>query len=168
MDLHQSANRVWNLYRAYARWHLDQDWNIEPWEAEYVYRYIRVAHLRCLSFEFSHCDQVTQVAFRASVVPIVVEVHPCLCASTVCVDSLVCQFAEHDSRPFDFPKPLLGVILSQPSPCYSRRTQRCAILHLELWHVVSWLVVVFAQLRCTKTLFQPFWRYSKQDASRTV
>jgi hypothetical protein len=59
---------------------------IERWEAEYVYTHIRVAHL---VFRSSNCDQVAQVAFRAEVAPVVVEVHPCLCASSVSVDSLL-------------------------------------------------------------------------------
>jgi len=101
---------------------MDQDWQIGLWEAEYVYTHIRVAHLLFWNIEFCHCDHVAQVVFRASVSPVMVDVHLCHCASSQSVDSLLCQFGKGDSRPFDYPESLPGVFLSQPSPSYARET----------------------------------------------
>jgi len=81
MDHHQSAYQEWNRYRACDPWHMDQNWKIERWEAEYVYLHIRVAHLLFRSFEFSQCHWMAQVAFRVWAAPVVVEVHRCLSAS---------------------------------------------------------------------------------------
>jgi len=44
------------------------------------------------------------------------EVHPCLCASSVSVDSLQWHFGKNGSRRYDFHKPSPGVVLSQHSP----------------------------------------------------
>jgi hypothetical protein len=56
----------------------------------------------------------------------VVEVHPCLCASSLSVDALVCHFGQEGSRLFDFHEPWQGVFLSQPSPCYPQETKQSA------------------------------------------
>jgi len=104
---------------------------------EYVYKHIRVAHPLFQSFDFPHCHQAVKVAFRASVVPVVVEVDLCLCDSSESVDSLPYHFGKEESRPFDFPESLPGVFLSQPSPCFARGTQHPTSSLLELWPVVS-------------------------------
>jgi len=119
-------------------------------------------------FEFSHCHQVTQVAFLADVACIVVEVHACLCASSMSVDSLLCQFGKERSRLFNFHKPLLGVFLLQPSPCFTQEAQHPASSLPRLWLDDSWLVVAFPLLRRMKTLLWLLWSYSRQDACRTV
>jgi len=152
MDLHQSANLEWNLYRAWDPWHMDQDWQIERREARNVYTHIRVAHLLFRCFELSHYHSVAQVEFRALVAPVVVVVHPFLCTSCESVDSLLCHLGKEGSRPLDFPEPLPGVFLSQPSPCYAWQTQCPAYSLLELQRLVSWLVVAFPQSQCAKTL----------------
>jgi hypothetical protein len=72
MDHHQWANPEYNLYHACDPWHMNQDWKIEHWEAEYVYTHSRVAH-RLL--RTSLCHQLVQVAFRAKVAPVMVEVY---------------------------------------------------------------------------------------------
>ena len=51
------------------------------------------------------------MAFRASVAPVVEEVHLCHCASSESVDSLLCQFGKEESHPFDFPEQMPGVCL---------------------------------------------------------
>jgi len=48
-----------------------------------------------------------------------VEMHEFLCASSVSADSLLNHFSMEGSWPYDFYKPLPGVILSQPSPFYA-------------------------------------------------
>jgi hypothetical protein len=58
---------------------------VERWDAEYVDTQMRVAHHLLWS---THRYPIAQVAFRAVVAPIVVEVHQCLCASSRSVDSL--------------------------------------------------------------------------------
>ena len=77
------------------------------------------------------------MAFRASVAPVVVEVHLCLCASNESVDSLLGHLGKGDRRQFDFLKPLPGVSLSQPSPCQARETKHPASSLLELRRMVS-------------------------------
>ena len=107
---------------------------MEPWEAEYVYIHIRVAHLL---FRSSRCNHMVQVAFRAEVMPIAVEVHPDLCTSSVSVDSLLCHVGKEGSCSCEFHEPLLGVFLSQSSTCYARETQYPASSLLRLWREVS-------------------------------
>ena len=63
------------------------------------------------------------MAFWAEVAPVVVEVHTCLCTSSVSANSLLCHFGKEGSHPFDFHELLPDVIVSQPSPCYARETQ---------------------------------------------
>jgi len=105
---------------------MDQDWKIERWREEYVYTHIRVAHLLFRSIDFSHHHHVAQVAFQANVVPVVVVVHLCLGASSVCVDSLLCHFGKEARHPFDFDECLPGVFLSQLLPCHDGGTQHPA------------------------------------------
>jgi hypothetical protein len=107
---------------------------IERWEAKYVYTHMRVAYLL---FRTSHRHQLAQVAIRAAVGPVLVEVHPCLCASSMSLDFLWCHFGKEGSRPFDFREPLPGVFRSQPSPCYARETQHPASSLLVLRREVS-------------------------------
>ena len=69
---------------------------IEHGEREYVYTHMRVAYLL---FRTSHHHQLAQVAIRAAVAPVLVEVHPCLCASSVSGESSLSHFAKEDSSP---------------------------------------------------------------------
>ena len=147
---------------------MDQDWKSKSWDAEYVYTDIRVAHLLFRSVDFPHCHQVAQVAFRASVAPVVVEFHSCLCTSSESVECLLRNFYKEDSRPFDFHNPLPCVCLSHPSPSYARATQHRASSFLRLWRVVSRSVVAFPLSRSMTSLLYPFWPYSRQDAWWTV
>jgi len=103
MDFHQSANLEYYHYGAWDPWYNDQDRTIKCWEAEYVYTHSRVAHLLFRSFEFSHCDQVAQVAFCATVVLVMVDVHPCLCASSESADSLRAILARKTAIHLIFP-----------------------------------------------------------------
>ena len=77
------------------------------------------------------------MAFRASVAPVMVDVHLGHCASSESVDSLLCNVGKGDSRLFDFPEPLPGVILSEFAPCYARETQHPAYALPEHRRVVS-------------------------------
>jgi hypothetical protein len=82
-----------------------------------------VANHLLWSVEFANRRHVVQAAFQAKVAPVVVEVHPCLCASIVFVNYLMGHFAKKGSCPFDFHKALPGFFLSQPLPDYVRETQ---------------------------------------------
>jgi hypothetical protein len=88
--LHQSANQEYNIHCICNPHYIDQDFKIGHQEEEYVYTHVRVA----------------QVAFWVQVAPILVEVHPFLCASSMMVDSLRCKFRMEGSRRFRYPKPL--------------------------------------------------------------
>jgi hypothetical protein len=107
---------------------------IEHWEAKYVYTHMRVAYLL---FWTSHHHQMAQMAIRAVVAPGLVEVHPCLCASSVSLDFLRCHLGKEGSRPFDFREPLPGFFRSQPSPCNVRETQHPTSSLLGLRREVS-------------------------------
>ena len=168
MCLHQSADLNWNLYRTCDPWHMHQDWNIERWEEEYVYIHMRVAHLQFLNFVLHHCHWVTQVAFWADVASVLVEVHILLCATSMPVDSVLCNFGKECSRPDDFYEPLLGVFLVWPSPCRARETQLLTSSFLGRPCNVSWSGIAFAQMECAKTLLWPLWPYSRQVTCRTV
>jgi len=80
------------------------------------------------------CHQMAPVVFRVEVALVLVsavcvgpgEVCPCLCASSVSVNSLRCHFGKEGSRQFDCHKPSPGVILSQLSPFYAQETQHPA------------------------------------------
>jgi hypothetical protein len=76
-----------------------------------------------LLFWSSHHHQMAQVAIRAKVVAVMVEVHPCLSASNVSLDCVRCHYGKEGSPPFDFREPLPVVFQSQPSSCYARETQ---------------------------------------------
>jgi len=84
------------------------------------------------------------VACLALVVGVVVEVHPCLCATSESVDSWLCHFGKEGSGLFDFPEPLPVFFLSQPAFSYARDTQQPASSLLELGRVDSCSVVVFS------------------------
>ena len=159
MDLHQSANQEWNLYRAWDSSHRDQDWKLKRFDAEYIYTHVRVAHLLFRRFEFSQYHQLVQVAFWAKVASVAVETHLCLCTTSASVDCVQCRIGKRGSRPFHFHEPLLSVFLSQYSPYHAREIQHHLSSHLGLWCEVSWWVVAFAQLRHSKTLLGPFWPY---------
>jgi hypothetical protein len=58
---------------------------------------------------------VVQVVLWAEVVPVVEEVHRCLCTPGMSVDSLLCQLGNEGSGPFEIHEPLLGVVLLRPS-----------------------------------------------------
>jgi hypothetical protein len=89
---------------------------IEHWEVEYVDTNKQVA---CLLFQSSHRHQMALVAFLAKVAPVMVEVYPCLCASSVSVDFLLYHLGKEGSHPFDIRKPLPGVFRSQTAPWYA-------------------------------------------------
>jgi len=74
----------------------------------------------------AHGHQVAQVAFRAKVALVMVEVHPCLCVSSVTTDYLLCHFDKEGRCPFDFHESLLGVFLSPLSPFDAQGTQLLA------------------------------------------
>jgi len=164
----QSENLEYNLYRACDLWYMHHDWKIQHWEVEYVYTPIRVVHLLFQCFDFAHCRQVAQVAFWAEVTQVVVEVHPCLCVSSVTADSLLCHFGKEGSCPFDIYESLLGAFLSPPSPFYIQDTKFLASSLLGLWHEVSRLVGASPQLQCAKSLLWPLWPHWRQGACRTV
>jgi len=126
---------------------------------------MRVAHL---VFRSSHCHQMAQVAFRVEVALVVVELHPCHCATSMFVELLRCQFGKEGSCLFDCHERLLGIFQSQPLPCYARETLWPASSLPGLWREVSKLVVAFPVLRRVKALLWPFWPYSRQDACWTV
>jgi hypothetical protein len=65
-----------------------------------------VAHLL---FRSTHHHQMAQVAFRDKVAPFVVEVHPCLCTSSVSENFLLCSLGMEGSRPFYLHEQLPGV-----------------------------------------------------------
>jgi len=144
---------------------MDQDWKIEGCKAEYVYTHIRVAHHL---FQSSHWHRMAQKAFWAKVATAMVEVHPCRWASSVSVDTLLCHFGEERSRPFHFHEPLPGVFPLQPSACYALEKQHPTSSLLGLRHEVSQSVVAFPHLRRGKTLLEPLWPSTRQDACRTV
>jgi hypothetical protein len=130
MDLHQSANLDKNLYDGGNPWHTDLDWEILRGEEEDVGKQLPVAHLLFRSCDISHYHPVAQLAFRAEVASVVVEVHSWLCVSSISVDSVVCHFGKEGSHLFDFHKQLPGGFPSQPSPYYA----------MEKHHPVSFLL----------------------------
>jgi len=67
-----------------------------------------------LLFQTSIVQPMAQVAFRAEVAPVVLEVDSGLCASSVSVDVLGCHFGKDGSRLFDFRETLPGVFRSLP------------------------------------------------------
>ena len=99
---------------------MEQDWNIECGEEEYVYRHIRVAQLLFRIFDICHCHQVAQVVFRADMAPVVEEVRLCLWVFSLSVNVLLRHFGREGSLAFDFHEPLWGVFLSQPLPIYAQ------------------------------------------------
>jgi len=66
-----------------------------------------------------------------------VEVHLFLSVSSVSADSLQCHFGKEGSRTFGFDEVLLGVFVSQPSPCCAQETQHPASFLLGPRRVVS-------------------------------
>ena len=168
MFLHRSANLEWNLFRTCDPWHMHQDWTIEHWEEVYVYTPIRVAHLLFRTCELPHGRQQVQVAFRAQVRPVLVEVHQLLCASSMSVDSSRCHFGKESSRPIPFHEPLPGNFLSQSSVVCARETELPTSSHLGLQCEVCWSWFEFSLLQCPTTLLWPLWRYSTQGACWTV
>jgi hypothetical protein len=86
---------------------------------EYVYAHILVAHLLFQRIDFSHCHQVPQVVFQAEVALALMEVHLCLCTSSMTAESVLLYFGKEGGHTFDFHKSLPGVFLSPPSPFHT-------------------------------------------------
>jgi hypothetical protein len=80
---------------------------------------------------------MVQVVFWAVVEPVMVEVHPGLCASIMLGACLQCHFGNEGSHMFDFHKPLPGAFRSQPAPCYGWETQQSTSALLGHWCTVS-------------------------------
>jgi hypothetical protein len=87
-----------------------------------------VAHLL---FRSTHRYQMAQVAFQAKVAPFVVEVHPCLCASSVSEDFLLCNLGMEGSHPFDFHEQLPGVFERSPHFITPRKLNTPLLLLLD-------------------------------------
>jgi len=176
MFLYHPANLDYNLYHACDLWHMHQNWEIEHWEQETVYTHIWVADLRFRICAWPHCYCVEQVVFWVDVASglvlavwvALVEVHPCLCVSSVSGDSVLCDFGKEGSRPSDFPEAWPGVVPTQPLYFYGKPTQLPASSLFRLPPKVAWLLIESPLLWCTKTLLWPFWRYSRLGACQTV
>jgi len=154
---HQSANVKYNLSHACDPWHMHQDRKIHCWEQEYVYTHLRLAHLRFRNIELPDFHQLAQVAFRAKVVPVLVEVNPFLCASSISVDPLLCHFDKEGCLAFNFHESLPGVFLSQPSHDYFQETQVREFSLPWLLHKVSWSDIVLCPWWHVNILLWPFW-----------
>jgi hypothetical protein len=96
---------------------------IKDWEAEDLFMHRWVAHLL---FWSSYHHQMSHLAFRAKVMPIMVDGHLCFCATSMSVDCLQCHFGTDGSRLCDFREPSLGVFRLRPSLCYTWDTQHPA------------------------------------------
>ena len=96
-----------------------------------MYIQIQRAGLGFWNFGCDFGRQMAQVAFRVEVALVLVsavlvrleEVRPCLCASSLSVDTLRCYCGKEGSRQFDFHKPLPGVVLLKLSPFYAQEIQ---------------------------------------------
>jgi hypothetical protein len=95
---------------------------------------MRVAHLL---FRSSHHHQKAQVAFRAEVVPVVLEVDPCVFAFSVFMDVLLCRFAQGGTHQDDFRKQLPGVFGTQASTCHAWEPQQSTSSLFRFWREVS-------------------------------
>jgi len=62
-----------------------------------------------------------------------VEVLPCLYASSLSVDSVLCDCGKEGSNPFDFPEASLGVFLSQHSQFHAQETKLPTFSLHRLW-----------------------------------
>jgi len=144
------------------------DWKIDYLEKGYVNTHIQVAHLRFPNFEFLHYDQLKQVAFWATVVPVLEEVHPFHCVSRLSANSLLSHWGAEGSCRFDFHELLLCVIPSQPWPAHAKANQLPISSVLGLWLDVGWTGIAFPSLWCMKPLLWPFRPYSTQGACQTV
>lgn len=98
---------------------MHQDSKIEHGEEEYVFRHIRVAHLRFGDFELPHWHQVAKLAFLVDVAPVLVVVDLFLYTSSMSAVILQHNFWKDVSCSFDIHEPSLGVILLQPSPVHA-------------------------------------------------
>ena len=156
MCLHQSANLEYNLYHTCDTWHMHQDWKIERWEEEYVYTHIRVAHLGFRNLELPHYHHMMQVALRAEVAPVPLEVHPCLCTCRMSAESLLYRFGKEGSPLAEFHEPLPGVFISQPSPLDAQDTQLHSSSLLRLRCKARWSASEFPLLWCAKSILGPF------------
>jgi hypothetical protein len=81
-----------------------------------------VAHHLLPTFDFTHYNLVVQVEFWAEVVPVVLEVHLYLFASSLSWNSWLFDVVKEGSHPFDCQESFLSVFLSQPFPCYAEQT----------------------------------------------
>jgi hypothetical protein len=96
-----------------------------------------MAYLLFHDFCFHQGHLAAQVEFRAEVPPVLEELGRCLWASKGSPDSLLYHFGMGGSRPYDFCKPLPGVITSQPSPSDAQETKLLASSLLGLQREVS-------------------------------
>jgi len=131
MFLHQSAWLDLNLYHACDPSHMHQGWNIEHREEEYVYTNILVEHLRLWMCELPYYHWVAQVAMQADVASVLVlavwvtpvEVHLCICTTSMSWNSVLCHVGKERSHPFDFPQASPGVFPLQLSNFHPQETQ---------------------------------------------
>jgi hypothetical protein len=96
-----------------------------------------MAYLLFHNFRFPQGHLVVQVVFRVVVPPVLVEVRQFLYASSRSAGYLLYHFGMEGSWPYDFCKPLLGVVPSQPSPSDAQETQLLASSLLGLLYEVS-------------------------------
>jgi hypothetical protein len=147
---------------------MDSDSKIVCLEVENAYTHNWVAYFLFDNICVPQHHLVAEVAFRAVVPPVLVEVRKFLCTSSGSAHSLLYHFGMGGSWPYDFCKPLLGVFLSQPSPSDAQETQLLASSLLGLQRKDSSLVVAFPFLCLGKTHLWPFSPYSRQGACQTV
>jgi hypothetical protein len=130
-----------------------------------VYKHMQVVYLL---FRSSRRHHLARVVIWAEVALVYVEVHPCLCTSSLSLDYLRCDWGKEGSCPLDLQEPLPGIFRSPPSPCYAWETQCRSSFLLLLRSKFCCSVVGFTQLQHVKTLLWPFWPYSRQDGCRSV
>jgi len=147
---------------------MDQHRKGERKEVQYVYTHIPVAHILFRTFGWCEDYLAAQLVFQVEMAPVLVEVHLCLWASSMSVDSLLCHFNKEGYHPVHCDKPLPGVFLSQQLPVSAQATQHPASSFLGLQREDPWFVVAFPPLWHAKILICPLWPYSRQDACRTV
>ena len=99
---HHSTHLEWYRHRARYPQHTYHDWEIERREGEHVYIHIRQADWRFWNFGRVFCHWMARVVFQVEVVLVLVsavsvgfeEVRPCLLASSVFMNSLLCHFGK--------------------------------------------------------------------------
>jgi hypothetical protein len=104
---------------------------------ENIYTHSWRAYLRFHSIDFHQIQHVAQVAVRAEaavraqVLPVLVELHQLLSASSVFVDSLLCHFGLKGIHPFDFYKPLPVSFYRSLHLCMPRNFNASLLLFLD-------------------------------------